>query len=276
MRDLIKKWLKDGTVDIFLAYKPLFGHYLPHGFVKARLDEVDDLVDGAARYSLEKIATHLAARNPDVKIGMLARDCNQRALKALMIWNQLAEGKVKTVPLNCCPSDLKPHADCSYMEPLPSGDYKKTVGIENNQSLEALQAYPAHERLARWMYEFQKCIKCYGCRNVCPVCFCEDCSLAHNDLIGTGRLPPDVPIFHLVRAAHMAGRCVDCGLCEEACPVDIPLRLLYRKVNALCSELFDYQPGVSDGVSPFNVIGDEVTLEPKPMIETGKIVSHPN
>ena len=60
--------------------------------------------------------------------------------------------------------------------------------------------------------------------------------MEHNDLIATGTVPPEVPIFHLVRAVHMAGRCIDCGLCEDACPVDIPLRLLYRKVNQVVSE----------------------------------------
>ncbi len=32
--------------------------------------------------------------------------------------------------------------------------------------------------------------------------------------------PPEIPIFHLIKAFHMAERCSDCGLCEEACPED--------------------------------------------------------
>jgi Na+-translocating ferredoxin:NAD+ oxidoreductase RnfC subunit len=63
----------------------------------------------------------------------------------------------------------------------------------------------------------------------------------------------------------MAGRCVDCGLCEEACPADIPLRLLYRKVNEIVTELFDYRTGVSSDQSPFQVLGEKVTLETKPI-----------
>jgi formate dehydrogenase subunit beta len=62
----------------------------------------------------------------------------------------------------------------------------------------------------------------------------------------------------------MAGRCVDCGLCEDACPANIPLRLLYRKVNAIVAELFDYQAGsLTDGQPPLNILGDKVTLAPK-------------
>jgi formate dehydrogenase subunit beta len=68
---------------------------LPHCFAKDKIEEVDDLIIGSSRYSLEKIATHISARKPDIKIGMLARDCNQRALNVLYIWNQLNPENVK-------------------------------------------------------------------------------------------------------------------------------------------------------------------------------------
>jgi ferredoxin len=32
--------------------------------------------------------------------------------------------------------------------------------------------------------------------------------------------------YHLMRAMHLAGRCVNCGECAKACPMDIPLNLL--------------------------------------------------
>lgn len=265
MQQIVKNWLNQGVVDVFLGYKLNSGHPLPHCFSKEKIEEVEALIDGPARYSLEKVATHIAAQHPEIKIGMLARDCNQRALKVLTIWNQLPAETVKTVNINCCPSNLKRHADCSYLTPNASGRTKKEVGIDRAMSPNDLEALSDPQKLSRWMYEFQKCLKCYGCRNICPVCFCEDCSLEHESLIHTGKLPPDVPIFHLVRAVHMAGRCIDCGLCEDACPVDIPLRLLYRKVNHLVSELFHYQTGSDDARSPLNIIGDEVELSPRPM-----------
>ena len=61
----------------------------------------------------------------------------------------------------------------------------------------------------------------------------------------------------------MAGRCIDCGLCEEACPVDIPLRFLYRMANGIVKDLFDYEAGTSKSQSPFSVLDEETTLEPK-------------
>ncbi|MFP4086265.1 MAG: 4Fe-4S binding protein [Desulfobacteraceae bacterium] len=269
MQDTVKAWLENGTIDVFLGYKKVDNHPLPHCFTKARLEELADLVVSPHRYPLEKIATHMTTAKPEVKIGMLARDCTQRALNVLYIWNQLDPEKIQTLNVNCCPSPLKEKADCSYLRPATVGDYKKEEGVDNAALLEQVHEYGQEERLGRWMYEFQKCIKCYGCRNICPVCFCKECSLEHEDLIKTGALPPEIPVFHLIRAVHMAGRCIDCGLCEEACPMDIPLRLLYRKVNDIVAQVFDYKTGTSATQSPFNILGDSVTLEPKPIQLTG-------
>ncbi len=265
MKTEVKQWLEQDKVDVFLGYKMIEGHPLPHFFSKDNLEEVDALVTGPARYPLEKIATSIVSEKPGIKIGLLGRECTQRALNVLYIWNQLSPDNVKTLNVNCCPSKLEPHGDCSYLEPKPSGDYKKQMGLDNNMATEQTDIYSQEERFSRWIYEFQKCIKCYGCRNICPVCFCKECSLEHPDLVGTGALPAEVPIFHMVRAVHMAGRCIDCGLCEDACPMDIPLRLLYRKVNEIVKETFDYEAGISQSQPPFSVLGDTVTLEPKPL-----------
>ena len=259
----VRQWLEEGKVDFFLAYKMVEGHPLPYSFSKSNLEEVDGLITGPARYPLEKIAAETAAEVPNIKIGMLARECNNRALNVLYIWNQLNPENVKTLNLHCCPSNLEEHGDCSYLEKGKTGEYKKQVGMDQNITLEDMDVHSQQERFSRWIYEFQKCIKCYGCRNICPVCFCSECSLEHPDLIGTGTLPPEVPIFHMIRAVHMAGRCVDCGLCEDACPVDIPLRLLYRKVNEIVKDMFDYEAGISQSQPPFSLLGEVMTLEPE-------------
>lgn len=100
------------------------------------------------------------------------------------------------------------------------------------------------QRFEDWKAEFEKCIKCYGCRNICPMCFCKECSLESEDVVTKGEIPPDFPMFHLLRALHMFGRCVDCGMCEEACPANIPLRVLYKKVNDIMETHFQCKPGI--------------------------------
>jgi formate dehydrogenase subunit beta len=125
-----------------------------------------------------------------------------------------------------------------------------------------VEAMPIAERFRYWMEHFERCVKCYGCRNVCPMCFCKECSLEDPDLIQTGMLPTENPIFHLTRAVHMAGRCIDCGLCEQACPADIPLRALYKKVADILAADTNYRPGYQpDEKSPLNLLGSSESSE---------------
>jgi formate hydrogenlyase subunit 6/NADH:ubiquinone oxidoreductase subunit I len=42
----------------------------------------------------------------------------------------------------------------------------------------------------------------------------------------------------MTRAMHMVGRslCIYCGLCEEVCPADIPLKSLYKLVSKMVGQ----------------------------------------
>ncbi|MFO8109646.1 MAG: Coenzyme F420 hydrogenase/dehydrogenase, beta subunit C-terminal domain [Thermoplasmata archaeon] len=106
-----------------------------------------------------------------------------------------------------------------------------------------IEALDIRERLNYWVEEFNKCIKCYGCRDACPLCYCEECILEPNrEFIGIGRIPPDT-LFPLTRLSHIADSCVNCGQCEEVCPMDLPLSKLFSFLNDRLSEMFDYTPG---------------------------------
>jgi len=84
------------------------------------------------------------------------------------------------------------------------------------------------------------------------------CTLEEDVLIKTGDLPSENPMFHLTRAVHMAGRCIDCNLCTEACPAQIPLRTLYEKVAEIVQDEFGYLPEeLSGGKSPSNLLGPD-------------------
>ena len=97
-----------------------------------------------------------------------------------------------------------------------------------------------------WQRELQKCIKCYGCRNVCPVCVCDECELEDPEWITPGKIPPEVPLFHLIRAYHVADSCINCGECEATCPMGIPLRTIQHLVWRQPPEkIFEAIPGLS-------------------------------
>ena len=61
---------------------------------------------------------------------------------------------------------------------------------------------------------------------------------------------PEYRDSYWVRAYHCAGRCTDCGACERACPMGIKVRLLTKKLEKDCLELFDWEAGLSLEVRP--------------------------
>jgi formate dehydrogenase subunit beta len=101
------------------------------------------------------------------------------------------------------------------------------------------------ERLDYWLRQFDKCIKCYGCRNVCPLCYCKDCALdADRVWVERGRMPPP-RLFHLTRLMHIADSCLNCGQCEAVCPMEIPLTRLYHQLHNELRSIFDYESGIN-------------------------------
>ena len=100
------------------------------------------------------------------------------------------------------------------------------------------------DRLKYWLGYFNRCIKCFGCRDVCPLCYCHECYLEPSrDFVQGGQTPPHI-MFPLVRLAHVADSCVNCGQCQDACPMEIPLTRLYHMLNRELSSMFGYVPGM--------------------------------
>jgi formate dehydrogenase subunit beta len=105
---------------------------------------------------------------------------------------------------------------------------------------------------------FTRCIACHNCRDVCPICYCRECLFdsptfewgadkyldwaSRKDAL---RMPTDTLLFHLTRLNHMASSCVGCGLCQEACPNDVPVFSIFRMVGDKVQKVFDYVPGRS-------------------------------
>jgi len=110
-----------------------------------------------------------------------------------------------------------------------------------------LQAMSLQERWAWWQAELGRCMKCYACRQTCPMCYCPTCTMDVNR-------PQWVPVashdlgnleYHVVRAMHLAGRCVQCGECGTACPVGIPVHLLTMFAEESAARQFGQRAGHS-------------------------------
>ncbi|HDQ03513.1 MAG TPA: hypothetical protein ENN23_02945, partial [Deltaproteobacteria bacterium] len=115
---------------------------------------------------------------------------------------------------------------------------------------EVLAEYEAMDKEARWEFwksQLDKCIRCYACRKACPMCYCDPCFIDQNKPRWADKAPqsPGNMMYHLTRFHHLAGRCIDCGECTRACPVDIPLYLFHKKVAKECEEMFGQAAGMN-------------------------------
>jgi len=110
--------------------------------------------------------------------------------------------------------------------------------------------------MSEFIKVFGKCISCHACSKACPICYCQMCYFEakaaaagpsgwRNDLERKGavRAPPGTVFFHLGRLLHMGISCVACGMCEDVCPVDIPVGSIFKMVGEASQEVFDYIPG---------------------------------
>lgn len=114
---------------------------------------------------------------------------------------------------------------------------------QRSEDFDPIMAMSYPERLAYWVHEFEKCIKCYGCRDACPICYCDDCLLeANKNFLEAGVIPPNA-LFPLTRLAHVGDSCVNCGQCQDACPMELPLSMLFSLQNSRLSEVFGYTSG---------------------------------
>ena len=100
--------------------------------------------------------------------------------------------------------------------------------------------------------EFKDCIRCYACRDACPLCYCNVCFVDESKPQWCGKTQDeaDVATFHLLRAFHCAGRCTDCGACQSACPQGINMRVLTAKIEKDIRDLYGYRPGMDEKATP--------------------------
>jgi len=195
------------------------------------------------RPSNETMLSVLQKKMPGKRIGVVARGCDERALIELAKGERIDLDLIEVIGFSC---DQAQAEECVCSRPFPqnpvAGD--KVKGIPEEKAFQGLLAMELKDRLKYWEAQLNKCIKCYGCRNACPMCYCKDCRMEQSVFTKIGWLPPEFPLFQFVRFYHMSDHCIECGECEKACPMDIPLRKITKYLRSRMEDLFDYHPGL--------------------------------
>lgn len=154
-----------------------------------------------------------------------------------------------------CSQAYTTNADFAFGEKVDNRGYNTRFTALNTIADQSME-----ERSGFWAHHFERCIRCYACRSVCPMCYCDECVVDSINFVVTpstsadekanrvrwiqrSTTPSENAMYHLVRAMHLAGRCIDCGECERVCPVNIPIRLLNNVLEREALEMFEYVPG---------------------------------
>lgn len=166
-----------------------------------------------------------------------------------------ADGREQTLQL----SDVRAEKCglCRYPNAIISdhfiGARIEATGATEDQGLADFENMPVTERFQFWLKEMDRCIRCYACRNACPMCVCRDHCLAESrepHWLSQADDVRDKWMFQVIHAYHLAGRCTECGECQRACPMDIPLLMLKKKMNKEIREIFQYEAGVDPEATP--------------------------
>jgi ferredoxin len=245
LRRLVAAKLAAGEIKLVIGYEAgSDATRVRPAFVTAADAAVNLIFDDRCRQNL---AVYLL--KPEVRsAGKAAVICCPATLRTLLqyaVENQIASDAVLALAVGA-DGAVTELADLAAVE-AHVAQQPRGLTAEEQAEIDRIDALPLDERWQWWSAELARCFKCYACRAACPLCYCARCITDVNQ-------PQWIPVasdplgnleWNVVRAMHLAGRCVDCGSCARACPQGIRIDLLNRVLAREALVSFGAEAGVS-------------------------------
>jgi ferredoxin len=270
LRDQARQLLESGQVMCVIGYeagsrsraRPAFIYDLAGA---DRLIWSADCIHNLVNYLHDKKKPARRGEQPP-RVAVVVKPCDSRAINVLLAERQIERERVFVIGVTCAGMEdeagepLARCARCGDRVPVVyDALLDETVGQSGGEAaseygdLARVEELPYAERLTFWLREFDRCIRCYACRQVCPGCYCTTCMFERDDGLwvdSSDEIPPKY-VYHLGRALHLAGRCVECDECERVCPMGLPLSLLNRRLAQEVAALFgDHRAGREETLTP--------------------------
>lgn len=246
--------LEEKKVDMVLSYKNGLNGVTPHIFTDP--EQAKDLIwDNRCVHNLAVYLKEFCRVGNTVAI--TAKGCDVKSITGVIKENQINRDDVLIIGIECYETvdrngqifDKCKSCDVNkpflYDELIPADEVKEVKRVDYWHDLNEFEKKSLKEKKKFWKEQAEKCIRCYACRQTCPLCFCEEC---YADQTIPHWIDPSPSVegnlqwFHM-RAFDLAGRCTGCRECDRVCPVDIPWALLNKAAEKEIKEQFGYEPG---------------------------------
>lgn len=281
IQDKAKQLLENEQVSCVVGYEVGSRGYTRPAFIY-QVNDVERLVwSQACTHNLTSYIRHILQGISDdetttQRVAVVIKPCDSRAINVLLSENQFSREQVHLIGVTCegiVDGAGYMHVDsdglqarcqrCSERVPIVYdtliGEPPQVEAVDVYSVLKNIDDLTATERSEFWLSHFDRCIRCYACRQVCPMCHCPVCLYERDDSLWTGmgiRLN-EKRTFHLGRAYHLAGRCIGCNECERVCPMNIPISLLNLMLAREMEKAFGFRAGLSAAPSPLVTIISE-------------------